>query len=189
MVSIFIALLFLLPALFIWRKEIRLRKLANSRYQLSRSVTEMERLMLSGDIKLGDVSHDILFMHMQRVQNSNVYEVNWNVLKSPNKKVAELEKRLRAELSEDGCQFSNITKEFAEFYFKAFRHKHPFKSLVYVLHLQLLHGGLKCLFISLLCMVSVLRSIETIKSRQKRIFEEISLNFFSHSEAVWIKGR
>ena len=72
-----IALLFLLPALITWRKERRLRKLANSRYQLTRSVTEMERLMLSGDLKLGDVSHDILFRHMQRVQNSNVYEVDW----------------------------------------------------------------------------------------------------------------
>ena len=189
MVPIFIALLFLLPALFTWRKEKRLRKLANSRYQLSRSVTEMERLMLSGDLKLGDVSHDILFRHMQRVQNSNIYEVNWNVLKSPDRKVADLEKRLRDELSEDGCQFASITRKFAESYFKAFRHKHPFKSFVYVLYLQLLHGGLRCVLISLLCMVSVLRSVDKIKSRQKRIFEESSLNFFSHSEAVWIKGR
>ena len=145
--------------------------------------------MLSGDIKLGDVSHDILFKHMQRVQNSNVYEVNWNVLKSPDKKVAELEKRLRAELTEEGCLFSSITKKFAESYFNAFRHKHPIKSFVYILYLQLLHGGLKCLFISLLSMVSLLRSIDAFKRRQKRIFEESSLNFFSHSEAVWIKGR
>lgn len=184
-----IALLFLLPALFTWRRERRLRKLANSRYQLSRSVTEMERLMLAGDIKLGDASHDILFRHMQRVQNSNVYNVNWNFLKTPDKKVLELQKRLQMELSEEGCQFSGIIREFAESYFTAFKFKHPLKSFIYVLYLQLLHGGLKCLFISLLCMISVLRYISSIRRRKKKIFEESSLSYFSHSEAVWIKSR
>jgi len=189
MFHLLIILLFFLPAILVWRKEKRLRKLTYTRYQLTLSVTEMERLMLFGDIKIGDLSHDILFKHMQRVQYSDVYEVNWNVLKSPDRKVIELEKKLTKELSEDGCKFSGITRKFAGSYFRAFRLKHPYKSFFYILYLQLINGGVKCLMVSLLCMLFVFKFVEKIKSKQQKIFEESSINFFSHSEAVWIKSR
>jgi len=189
MLTFIIVILILLPPFFSWRREIRLRKLAKSRYQLALSVTEMERSMLEGKIKLGEASHDILFKHMQRVQNSDVFEVNWNVLKTPDRKVLDLQKRLKSELSEDGCPFSHTIRNFTMSYFRAFRMKHPYKSFIYVLYLQLLHGGIKCLLTSLFCMISILRSIDMIKHKNKAIFEESSLSFFSHSEAVWLKAR
>tara|TARA_B110001469_G_C9605295_1_gene300923 strand:+ start:448 stop:1020 length:573 start_codon:yes stop_codon:yes gene_type:complete len=184
--ALFIALC-ALPAVFVWRNERRLRKLAQSRLGLAFAVSEMEQVMLDGDITIGDVSHDILFRHMQRVQNSDVFEVDWAVLKSQPRRVRELQERLRSELDNDDCKFAKTANRFMRAYFTAFRLKHPFKSFAYIVYLQFLRHGLKCVFVLAMCLFHALRFIQRCRASRKAVYQESALAFFPCSVGVWKK--
>lgn len=178
----------ILPCFYTYRKSLRMRRLAESRRDISLAVSQMEKFLLSGEIESGQVSHDLLFKHMQRVQYSDVYEVNWSVLKNPSKKVIQLSKKLSEELNSDDCKFTDTFRFFLTAYFKAYRYKHPYVSLIYVTYLQLLRGGIKCAITALvtilfLSKLKFSKRITKLNSYESGYSEE----FFTQSEAVWCK--
>lgn len=140
-----IFLLSSLPALFMWRLQLRKRKFSEARLRIARSVLEMERLMLQGEIKLGCASHDVFFRLMQQVQGSDVYPVNWNILKKEDKRTKTLKRQLHEELQQENCNFAVYLQNFAQAYFAAYRYSHPFQSAIYYLYLFLVRGGYKIL--------------------------------------------
>jgi hypothetical protein len=156
-----IFLLSSLPALLWWRTQVRKRRFSEARLRIARSVTEMERLMLKGEITLGCASHDVFFRLMQRVQISDDYPVNWNILKKEDKRTRNLKRQLHEELKHKDCKFSVYLENFARSYFAAFRYRHPFQWAAYSLHLLLLRGGYRILLgglkLALITLLSIRR--------------------------------
>jgi hypothetical protein len=133
------------PAIFVWLRERRLRKLALAELNLAKSVTALEALMLSGEIRQGGVCHDVLFSAMQMIQYHRKYSLPWNVLRSPSAKRKSFRSQLESELNADGCMFKEHVFAFHKAYYEAFRQKHPWQQKFhfgYVLFLYLTARGL-----------------------------------------------
>lgn len=188
MMILTLMILALIPAFYSWRKEMRLRHLAEARRDIAIAVTRMETLMLNSGIQLGAASHDALFKHMQRVQYSDCYDVDWKVLKEPSKRVADLAEKLHAELAAENCQFSENMRLFIAAYFKAFRSKHPFVSFGYILYLHSVKGGLKCALLYILSVLFILKlSLRFLKPLGAEPLCQPSEQFFSQSKGVWLR--
>ncbi len=189
MITIFISVIILAaisPSIYCWRRQLRLRHLAEARRDIAKSVTEMERLMLKGDIQLGDVSHDFLFQKMRAVQYADDYEVDWTVLKKPSDKARDIAKKLEHELDQEDCPFANNLRQFLTAYFKAFRSRRPFISRFYILYMQILNKSLKYFLMALLLSaVAILALGNTLfRSKKESLYRKASKDFFSQSKAI-----
>jgi hypothetical protein len=164
------------PSIFVWLRERRLRKLALAELNLAKSVTALEELMLSGEIKQGGACHDFLFSAMQMIQYRRKYSLPWNVLRSPSAKSKRFRSQLETELSADGCIFKQHVFSFHKSYYEAFRYKHPLQQKLhfgYVLFLHLTACGL----------LTLLTQVRNISRKWATFVEDLPRQFFVQAGA------
>jgi len=117
-----------------WLNERRLRKLAFCRLQIAKSVSEMEQLMASGELRLGQVCHDHVFSLMLKVQMLDHYPMP----KLPGKltdQQRQFRKQLIDELQNGKSPAAKPLRQFVDHYFAAFHFNRPIVSRFYTLTL------------------------------------------------------
>lgn len=109
-----------------WLEERRRRKLAYHRLMIARAVTQMERLMRDGKIKLGETCHDQVYGIMLRAQFLECFPVR--VLP---RSLTETDYRFREQLSAElarGTPAAEPIRIFVDSFMGAFRTERPIAS-------------------------------------------------------------
>jgi len=130
LVALFGILLAVLPAIIEWRLAKRNRHLAEARLLIAEVTTRMQKHLLAGNIKRGQLCHDKVFPLMERVQNiphCDGYSLCWMWPKAPSEesrvfamKLSEEKRSLPSEVERDlGLFVSGLTR--------ACRFRHPFR--------------------------------------------------------------
>lgn len=133
----------LTPSFLTWRFEKRHAKLAQARLIIAQSVTKVEESMLSGAIKCGSPSHDMLFRVMEKVQNLQRYPVEWVFFKKKPPSFKKYQAKLKEELDNPECPNREAVNRFASAYFAAFKFQHPVMSFLYSCWLLWMLAGLQ----------------------------------------------
>lgn len=139
-VSITLAALIGLPAFL---RERQRRRLAEAKLNMSRIVTRMEELMLSGDFEDGEVCHDHVFKVMVRLQSARKYEMHWNFLHIPSRKELLFRRHLHSEISRKGTEVAELIANFGMNAFSAYRYRHPLAFYFFILRGLIFFGGLR----------------------------------------------
>lgn len=109
-----------------WLEERRRRKLAFHRLMMARAVTQMERLMRDGQIKLGETCHDQVYGIMLRAQFLECFPV-----KVLPRSLTEADYRFREQLSDElarGTPAAKPIRLFVDSFMDAFRTERPMAS-------------------------------------------------------------
>lgn len=141
LVATLVAILLNLPVIY---RAKRMRRLAEARLEIAKVVTEMEKRMLSGDLKVGEVCHDALYKDMVRCQAASGYRVSLS-LSRPSVPEQELRKRLHEEIANhDGV--GALLKRYIVAHFRAFRQQRPFMSLMFLFWVAAVIAGILGVF-------------------------------------------
>jgi len=112
-----------------WLNERRLRLAAEERLKIARAVTEFEKLLLKGEIKGGQVCHDIVFPSMYRAQFCSNYPIPFPV-RTPEARL--FSARLREELDDGKSPAAKPITAFRNAYFGALIYTHPIKISILI---------------------------------------------------------
>lgn len=138
----------------IYIRRQRLLRLAKARLELARSVTAMDKLMLEGTIKAGDVCHDALYQAMLRAQYATKLYFPWRFWVPPTEESKKHRIKLHKELSEQG-EVSKSLRKFVEANAHVLFNSQPFVSKFFALYVLIFCGGLKVLIAGLISIVKL----------------------------------
>jgi hypothetical protein len=158
------------------------RRYAEAKLEIAKCVTEMEMLMLNGELKLGDVCHDRIYQNMLCSQYAKRYGTPWKFWK-PQPQIKEIRERLHAEMSQKTPLAKLLTRYGAANY-KAFRNNRPAASFCFLLWVLIFAGGFLILILSLLSAIKITRSAVKIGSgfsKFKQRAAEAYVAFSAHS--------
>lgn len=154
-------LVILIIAVSTWLHAYHRRMVAQARLDIARIVLEMDKLMLAGEIKLGDVCHDHVYKAMMAAQRAQKYDIDWSPwarkqdVEKARKFVANMDREMR-----EHPQLKNLLLGFRRSVFCAFRHSRPVMAFVFSLWILTCLIGLKSIMV-------VLQGILKIHSAQK----------------------
>lgn len=115
-----------LPAAYEWYRCWRLRKLAESRLLIAQSTTKMQRLLMDGIIRHGQICHDKVFPLMQKTQHMDELPLRWMFFpKAPSEEGRIFVSRLEKELKELPEEAKRCATTFIVGLVRACRHRHP----------------------------------------------------------------
>ena len=142
-----ILLAFLVNLPMVLRARNRLRY-AEAKLEIAGVITEMEKLMLGSDLKLGDICHDHIYQNMLQAHYAFKYSVPWVFWKKkPNFEL--IRKRLHSEMS-GNTPLGKLLIRHGNANFKAFRNNRPIASIGFMMWVLIFAGGLSVLVIGLL---------------------------------------
>jgi len=135
-------------------RQRRLLRLAKARLEISKAVTVMDKLMLDGKIKAGDVCHDKLYQAMLRTQYATKLYFPWKFWVPPTPESRELHKKLHKELSEHG-ELASALGQFVSANMNALHNGQPFVARIFALYVLIFCGGLRMLLAGILSVVRI----------------------------------
>lgn len=159
-------------AIFIWLKEYRLRKVAESELKIARLVGKMEDLLLEGRVVRGDPSHDVVFKAMQAVMLHRHYALNWKPWRPMPPEVREFAKELTQEMRQTDCPFADILREFNYAYYRSFRYKHPVQWISFPFYLLALYVTARGVIASLKASLNILKGVISLRGVLERRYLE-----------------
>jgi len=130
-----------LPGVYLYLRERRLRLLAEARLQLAKVATAANRLMLDGETKAGDLFHDHVCDCMLTAQFATRFNLRWHLFKPAPQEDAEFRKKLDSEIRAHKHK-ARLMTEFMFSCMKAFSYSHPFKFICFILWVVFLNRGL-----------------------------------------------
>jgi hypothetical protein len=138
--SVLLAVLITLP---VYLHERRLLRLAKAKLEISKTVTAMEELMLSGKLAMGETCHDKVFKTMVAVQASDSYSVPWKLWEmAPSNEEREVRKKLHGEITAKGSEVGDLMGRFTYSYFLAYSYRRPFLCKCFILWVLLFDIGI-----------------------------------------------
>lgn len=162
------------PGLIMLLNERRLRRISEARLGLARAATAADAVMLSGEVKAGQLCHDHLCQRIFESQHHTRFNVHWNPFARQPKEIREFQEALDKEL-ECNEQMRGVLDIFVFNFSKAFRNSHPVKFVGFSLWVLLVCGGLNMLLIALRLAVfggkGVLALVEGWREVKQRIAE------------------
>jgi hypothetical protein len=141
----------LLPALLsfvVFLREKHLRRLAEARLEVARVVTQLEKMMLDGRIKAGQVCHDKVHRAMVRSQYAERYSAAWKLWRRPTPDFWKFRKQLHEETS-DQPDLRELMARHLYATFRAFRNARPFASVCFVIWVAVFAGGFGVLLVGI----------------------------------------
>lgn len=140
-----LAVLINLPMFFHARHR---RRLAEARLEIARVATEMEKIMLEGHVKLGDLCHDKIYQLVLESLYARTYCVPWNFWKKSPTHIIEMRKRFQDEIAQK-TEIGKLLLRFARADLKAFKNNRPLGSMCFVLWVMIFAGGISVLLMAL----------------------------------------
>ena len=122
-----------------YRHERRLRRLAQCKLNIARSVTAMEKLLLSGEVKRGELCHDRIFEVMTIVQRLEHFPIP-HLSASLDDQDRIFQKELSDELRNGESAAAKPLAVFVGNYFRAFQLDSPFRSKFEILKLLCMYA-------------------------------------------------
>ena len=135
----------------------RLLRLAKARLDIARTVTSMERLMLSGKIKSGDICHDKMYHAMLRCQYATKHYFPWKFWTPPSRETREMCRKLHQEAAETG-EIGELLRGFYDANIRVLNNGQPYLSKLFAVYVIVFCGGLKILVLGLISIVKVRKS-------------------------------
>lgn len=143
--SFLLAVLMNLPMLL---REKHLRRLSEAKLTIVKTLTEMENLLRAGQIKQGEICHDVIYQIMLKSQYSNHDRVPWAFWKLPSAEFHKFRARLHTEMNQSS-DLARILRTFVSADFRALRNKRPFASLCFIIWTFLFFGGIGMMLMGL----------------------------------------
>jgi hypothetical protein len=156
--SVALAILLNLPIVLRARHQ---RRLAEARLELARTMTEMEKLMLHGHIKLGDLCHDKIYHMMLESLYAKRYCPAWKFWNlSKIKDVKAVRDRFQDEVKKQS-DIGKLLQRYAKADLKAFQNNRPAIYILFVLWVMVFSGGAVVLLSGLLMLLFGILGIVT----------------------------
>jgi hypothetical protein len=119
----------------------RQRKLAETKLEITRTVNEMNNLMLNGTIKCGEVCHDTVYPIMLSIQHGVRFYATWKFWKPPTEESKKLREAIHEEISK-GTPMGQLLNRFARAKSKCFRLHQPIMFYAFSVWVLFVAGGL-----------------------------------------------
>lgn len=120
--------------------ERRLRKLASAKLEVTKTVNEINQLMLTGEIKMGELCHDKVYPIMLSTQYDGRFYATWKLWKPPTEASKNLRLALHQEITK-GTPLGNILNRFASAKFSCFRRQQPLMFYCFSIWVLFVAGG------------------------------------------------
>jgi hypothetical protein len=150
-------------------RSYRLRRFSQAKLEIVRTVNEMEKLMLSGELTLGGVCHDRIYQNMLLSQYATRYDASWKFWKFFTPEANAARKRLHREMN-GNTPLSQLLTRYGNANFRAFRYNRPIASAFFMWWVLLFAGGLTLLFVSLFSIVKINQAWKNFKQRSAEIY-------------------
>lgn len=154
----------------VWLKEKRLRKLAEHRLRIAKAVTEAEKLMLSGDLRQGQVCHDKVFRFMLCAEFIERFPAPQFPVALTKDQIL-FRQKLKDELRDGGSTFAIPLTRFLHSFYAGFHLDRPVLSKVYMLMLAtyyfLLRSQLEWMKTKQVFLVA-LKTINEVEAQKRR---------------------
>lgn len=134
--ALLLATLLNIFGLFRWKAK---RRAAQARLRMIESVTAMEALMLSGNLRSGSPCHDWLHIHMYRSQLADRVYLPWKVWKIGD--CAEVHKKVVEELNGNE-ELKSIVEQHSRAQLAFLRYTQPLVCVSFMLWICFVFGGL-----------------------------------------------
>lgn len=128
------------PGFFVLLNEWRLRRIAEARLCMAKLSTAADELLLSGDVKVGELCHDHLCKLIFATEHQKCFNISWNPFFGAKKEVKEFKKALEIELKSKS-KMRDLLQQFAPNFAKAFRNTHPIKFFLFSIWVAVFCGG------------------------------------------------
>jgi hypothetical protein len=170
-----------LPAIYAWRRAYCRRRLSEYKAKISKTVLEMEKLMLAGELTHGQICHDKVFRLMSKVQLLQRYPVMWWPTKET-EHTLEFKAKLTKELEDQNSPARLHIGNFLNAYFGAFQASRPIVSKFYLGYLIFMGLILRLTYVGLKTFISILSQKD---ARHKYLIEELAAKTYQKQiEAV-----
>jgi hypothetical protein len=137
-----------LLGLWTWWREKHLRRLAEAKLEIAKGVTQLDKLMLEGKIKMGELCHDELYRALRNDVYNDRFVAPLRFLTPPGPGFREFRTKLQKELEQQNEVRHLVRRHmFAEM--KAFRNAHPYVWYLFVLWVLICAGGIGVLWVGL----------------------------------------
>jgi len=150
-------------------RSYRLRRFAQAKLDIVRTVNEMEKLMLNGSLTLGGVCHDRIYQNMLQSQYANGYRAPWKFWKFFTPEMQEMQTKLHEEMN-GNTPLAQLLTRYGQANFKAFRCNRPIASFFFMWWVLLFAGGLTVLVIGVLSIVKINEAWRNFKQRSAEVY-------------------
>ncbi|MGO9585558.1 MAG: hypothetical protein ACLP2Y_05115 [Limisphaerales bacterium] len=147
----------------------RLRRFAQAKLDIVRTVNEMDKLMLNGDLTLGSVCHDRVYQNMLRSQYATHYIAPWRFWKFFTPEMRDVQKGVHAEMS-GNTPLSQLMARYGDANFRAFRYNRPFASVMFMWWVLIFAGGLTILFVGVFSLLKIKEAWKNFKRRSEELY-------------------
>ena len=168
--SVALAILLNLPIVLRARHR---RRLAEARLEIARTMTEMERLMLRGHIKLGDLCHDKFYHVMLESLYAKRYVAPWKFWSlSSIKEVKAVRARFQEEVKKQS-EIGKLLQRYAKADVKAFKNNRPVIYVLFIMWVMIFSGGVVVLLSGLLMLLVGIFGVVTAVNAWKKFRKTI----------------
>ena len=182
--------LILLNALYVMREKHR-RRVAQAKLEIVETVTEMERLMREGKIRLGDVCHDKFHEKMLAFQYADKFSVDWTIFvpfyTRHSKERNEINERIHKEIT-DGTELGQIIKRHLMATFKAFNNQRPILALMFLSWVMIRQGGILVMISGLFALLIACIMTHNFLVGFRKFRREVKINVAAWYAAVRVAG-
>lgn len=178
---VLLAIILNMPIVFHAR---HLRRLAEAKLEIARVVTEMEKLMLNGHIKLGELCHDKVYHTMLASQYSSRYSAPWKIWTFwvCAKEIQAVRTRIQEEVKTNP-EIGSLLQRFASANVKAFKNNRPIVFVWFALWVLIFAGGLSVLMarlrVYLLSLIGIFTAVKAWSNFKKTISNYVADSYIA----------